>query len=222
MQSPRLHSEMSTSGHAKSKLVAAAHGNGNGFAPGEPLFWRVEGSLLDLAALRPIGFFGWNAQSFLGRWARRTAMAMLVIARPFFYFTNRVLATRLLHAVLRGQTRDRLDLLGEEYFQYSLKPRLRPQGVAKVKEAMATGAQVVLVSQSLDHILRPLAEHLGVAWILSNRLDFRDGMATGRLLDPVIPPRGMFARFRSEPARRAREPGATRGRPGPRVRPQRA
>ena len=31
--------------------------------------------------------------------------------------------------------------------------------------------------------------------IVANRLEFRDGIATGRLLDPVIRPRGAFAPF---------------------------
>jgi hypothetical protein len=35
-----------------------------------------------------------------------------------------------------------------------------------------------------------------VRWIIANRLDFRDGVATGRLLSPVIRPRGLFARIR--------------------------
>jgi len=36
-----------------------------------------------------------------------------------------------------------------------------------------------------------------VKWIIANRLDFRDGIATGRLLSPVIRPRGIFARIRA-------------------------
>jgi hypothetical protein len=162
----------------------------------EPVFWRVEGSLLNLTAVRPVGFFTWNAQTFLERWARRGAMGILAVARPALYLTNRVFATRLLHTVLRGFSRDRLDLLGEEYFQYILEPRLEPDGVTKLKEALAAGEEVVLVSQGLDHIMRPLANHLGVAQIVCNRLDFRDGLCTGRLLDPVIRPRGIFARLR--------------------------
>jgi hypothetical protein len=164
---------------------------------GEPVFWRVEGSLLNLTAVRPVGFFSWNAQTFLERWTRRGAMGILAVARPFLYATHRVFATRLLHTVLRGESRDRLDLLGEEFFQYFLKPRLKPRGVEKLQEALAAGGDVVLVSQGLDHIMRPLANHLGVARILSNRLDFRDGLATGRLLDPVIRPRGAFARLQA-------------------------
>src|ERR1700735_3408163 len=161
----------------------------------ERVFWRVEGSLLNLTAVRPVGFFAWNSQSFLQRWTRRGGMAFLAIARPFLYCTNRVFATRLLHSVLRGVSRDRLDLLGEEFFEYFLKPRLKPRGVEALGRVIASGADVVLVSQGLDHIMRPLARHVGVRRILSNRLDFRDGIATGRLLDPVIRPRGAFAKI---------------------------
>src|ERR1700722_19360441 len=170
----------------------------NSSAATEPVYWRVEGSLLNLTAVRPVGFFTWNAQTFLERWGRREAMGVLAIARPFLYATNRVFATRLLHTVLRGVSRDRLDLLGEEFFQYFLKPRLKAAGVARLKEIIASGADVVLVSQGLDHIMRPLANHLGVERILCNRLDFRDGLATGRLLDPVIRPRGAFAKLRGD------------------------
>ena len=53
-------------------------------------------------------------------------MGVLAVARPFLYFTHRVVATRLLHTVLRGVSKDRLDLLGEEYFEYVFKPRLKP------------------------------------------------------------------------------------------------
>ncbi|HYN15460.1 MAG TPA: SDR family oxidoreductase [Terriglobales bacterium] len=159
------------------------------------VFWRVEGSLLNLTAVRPLAYFTWNAQSFLERWLRRGAMALMALARPVLYLTHRRAATRVLHSVLRGISRDRLDLLGAEYFQYRLKPKLKPHGVAQLNELLESGAEVVLVSQGLDHVMRPLAEHLGVRYLLANRLEFRDGMATGRLLDPVIRPRGALARI---------------------------
>jgi fatty acyl-CoA reductase len=164
----------------------------------EPIFWRVEGSLLNLTAVRPVGFFTWNAQTFLERWMRRGTMGVLALARPFLYASNRVFATRLLHTVLRGESRDRLDLLGEEFFQYFLQPRLKPRGVDKLKQLLAAGGNIVLVSQGLDHVMRPLANFLGVDHIVSNRLDFRDGLATGRLLAPLIRPRGAFAKLRPE------------------------
>src|SRR5258708_76286 len=115
--------------------------------------------------------------------------------RPFLYTANRNLATRLVHSILRGISRDRLDLLGEEYFQYKLKPHLKRDGVLRLHKLVRWGAQVVLVSQGLDPVMRPLAQHLGVKWIIANRLDFRDGISTGRLLGPVIRPRGIFDRI---------------------------
>ena len=156
----------------------------------------MEGSLLDLTVVRPVAFFTWNAQTFSERFRRRGLIFLMALLRPILYSTNRKFATRVVHAVLRGVTRDRLDLLGEEFFQYKLKPRLKKEGVKKVHELVQAGAEVVLVSQALEHIMRPLAEHLGVKRIVANRLEFRDGTATGRLLDPVIRPRGAFAPFR--------------------------
>jgi thioester reductase-like protein len=157
------------------------------------VYWRVEGSLLDLTTVRPVAFFTWNSQTFLERWVRRGLVFLMAVLRPFLYAANRVFATRVVHTVLRGISRDRLDLLGEEYFQYKLKPYLKPDGVRQLKAVVDSGTSVVLVSQSLDHVMRPLARHLGVNWLIANRLEFREGIATGRLLKPVIRPRGLFA-----------------------------
>ncbi len=160
------------------------------------MYWRVEGSLLDLTVVEPVAFFTWNAQTFTERFRRRGLIFLMAVLRPFLYSTNRKFATRVVHTALRGVTRDRLDLLGEEYFQYKLKPRLKARGVEKVQELVRAGADVALVSQGLDHVMKPLARHLGARRVVANRLEFRDGTATGRLLDPVIRPRGAFARIR--------------------------
>ncbi len=163
--------------------------------PALRVYWRVEGSLLNLSTVRPVAFFTWNAQTFLERWIRRSLVFLMALLRPIFYSVHRLFATRVVHTVLRGISRDRLDLLGEEYFQYKLKPNLKAAGMARLQALLGSGADVVLVSQGLEHVMRPLAQHLGVKWLVANRLEFRDGIATGRLLDPVIRPRGLFARI---------------------------
>jgi thioester reductase-like protein len=162
-------------------------------APRSVAYWRVEGSLLEVGAMRLVGFFTWNAQSFSERWARRLGMAAMALSRPFAYAASRTFATRLLHTLLRGVSQDRLDLLGEEYFHYVLKPQLRREAVEKLLAALRGGEEVVLVSQLLDNVLRPLANHFGISSFVSNRLEFRDGRATGRLLSPVVRPRGPLA-----------------------------
>jgi thioester reductase-like protein len=166
-------------------------------SPARSVYWRAEGSLLELTTVRPLAFFTWNSQTFTERWLRRGVVLVMAALRPVLYAANRKLATRVVYSILRGISRDRLDSLGEEYFQYKLKPNLKPDGVAQLKNLVSSGAEVVLVSQGLEHVMRPLAQHLGVKWIIANRLDFRDGIATGRLLEPIIRPRGMFARVSS-------------------------
>jgi thioester reductase-like protein len=154
-------------------------------------FWRVEGSLVALGAVRPVAYFTWNSHTFAGRWARRGGTLALALVRPFLYASHRVFATRVLHTLLSGVTRDRLDSLGEEYFEYILKKQLKAEGVERLRACVKEkGAEnVVLVSQGLDHVMRPLAQFLGVSRLVSNRLEFRNGIATGRLLHPVIRPR---------------------------------
>src|SRR5579863_1177208 len=161
----------------------------------DPVYWRVEGSLLELTTVRSIAFFTWNLQKFTERWMRRGLVFLMAVLRPLLYALNREFATRVVYSVLRRVSCDRLDLLGEEYFQYKLKPQLKPEGVRQLKALVDSRQNVVLVSQALDHVMRPLAQHLGVQWIVANRLEFRDGIATGRLLSPVIRPRGAFARI---------------------------
>jgi thioester reductase-like protein len=175
-------------------LKQADLNSGNGRAR-PAVYWRVEGSLLELTTVRPIAFFTWNAQTFIERWMRRGLVLLMALLRPFLYASNRIFATRVVHTVLRGISCDRLDLLGDEYFQYKLKPQLKTAGVEALKALTSSGIEVVLVSQGLEHVMRPLADHLGVKWIVANRLEFRDGISTGRLIDPVIRPRGVFARI---------------------------
>ncbi|MGH9813473.1 MAG: SDR family oxidoreductase, partial [Candidatus Acidiferrales bacterium] len=163
--------------------------------PSAPVFWRVEGSLLNVNATHAVAFFSWNAHTFAGRSVRRALLVLLTLLRPVLYLLHRVMATRVLHTLLRNVSRDRFDLLGEEYFQYVMKRKLNPDSVEQVQKLVAAGAEVVLVGQGLEHVLRPLAEHLGVQWLVANRLEFRDGRATGRLLEPVIRPRSIWARL---------------------------
>ncbi len=82
-----------------------------------PVYWRVEGSLADLTTVRPVAFFTWNAQTFLERWVRRGMVLVMAVLRPFLYAANRTFATRVVHTVLRGISRDRLDLSGRRILQ---------------------------------------------------------------------------------------------------------
>src|SRR6266446_6362640 len=135
---------------------------GQGASP-SVTYWRVEGSLLEVGAMRLVGFFTWNAQSFSERWARRVGMAAMALSRPFAYAASRTFATRLLHTLLRGVSKDRLDLLGEECFPYVLKPQLRHGSVAFSGCAAVRAAGVDRQWFALR--TRAAPETAGTAWL---------------------------------------------------------
>jgi long-chain acyl-CoA synthetase len=190
--------------NSRDEIILEKSNHKNGHAPF--VYWRVEGTLLELTTVRPIAFFTTNAQSFLGRTLRRAVVLAMAILRPLLYFVNRAVATRVVHAVLRGVSRDRLDLLGEEFFKYKWEPNLDKELVGRLRGLVESGANVVLVSHSLDHQVRPLAQYLGVKWIVANRLEFRNGFATGRLLDPVIRPKRTLERLFGRTPKVSRDP----------------
>ena len=45
---------------------------------------------------------------------------------------------------------------------------------------------MVFITGSLDVTIRPLARDLGADHIITNRLEYKDGVATGRLMRPVV------------------------------------
>src|SRR5258707_11087442 len=89
------------------------------------VYWRVEGSLLELTTVRPTAFFTWNAQTFLERWVRRGFVLLVSILPPLLFALNRSFAMRAVHTAFRGISRDPLHLLGEEYFKLNDAPHLK-------------------------------------------------------------------------------------------------
>lgn len=101
--------------------------------------------------------------------------------------SDRVLSNRLAYLSLRDLSEDRIAELAEEYFDGIVKPRLLQGGVELLRDAQRRGQRVVLLSDGLAQWIEPLAAHLRhVDDFVCNRLEVRDGVATGKLLEPVI------------------------------------
>jgi len=153
-------------------------------------YWRVEGDLLPPDVARQALFFAGRAHGLKARVFRTLGAALTAPFVPLLDAADPRAGRRVLHALLRGISRDRLEFLGEEYVERRLVPRLRPAAVARLRHAVEAGEPVVLVSSWLQPVVRPLARRLGVSRIACNRLEYRDGRATGRLLDPIVGARG--------------------------------
>lgn len=145
-------------------------------------FFRAEGPLLPSGSLLAAAWMAANAQRVRGRLVRLGAVAL---AAPIA-LSERGTATRVGWAALRGTSEDRLVVLGEEYWEARLKERLVEVGLRLVDEARRAGHQIVLVSDHPDVIARHAADAIGADALVCNRLELRDGRATGRLCDPVV------------------------------------
>jgi HAD superfamily hydrolase (TIGR01490 family) len=82
---------------------------------------------------------------------------------------------------LRGLSRDILVSLARESFEARLKDDIFRDGLDLIRKSRAEGRQVVLATSSLDIIVAPLAEYIGVEDVLATTIEFKDGACTGRL-----------------------------------------
>ena len=82
---------------------------------------------------------------------------------------------------LKGITRDTLERIARESFDQWLRYDLFPAAKEMVERRRAAGRRVVLATSSLDFIVRPLAEFLGVDGVLATELEFEAGRCTGRI-----------------------------------------
>jgi HAD superfamily hydrolase (TIGR01490 family) len=149
-------------------------------------YFDVDGTLVSINLVHPTVFYlmnqGTPVQSALrlGRALLRApsmALAELVDRRTF---------NEILYSSYQGMTEDRLLLLADEVFDDVIRPALFPHARALVQKCLDNGQVAVLISGALDFMVRRLADHLGAQEIIANRLEMKDGTATGKLLKPVV------------------------------------
>lgn len=67
-----------------------------------------------------------------------------------------------------------------------LRPATFPGARALVQRDRAEGFRTILLTGSLDFAIQPLLDDLGFDEAVANRLEFRNGVATGALLEPIL------------------------------------
>ena len=92
----------------------------------------------------------------------------------------------LLFEIFKGTSEDRVQLLADEAFSWAMKKHIYPGGRDIIRRAKEMGHEVVFISGALDFMLSRLAEELGADHYVGNRLEMKDGYATGKLLRPVV------------------------------------
>ena len=118
---------------------------------------------------------------------RRMLPLRLLFVIPWYSFTYKLGVFRLRKfnngfPYLHGMKRSVLEEIARESFETRLKNDLFAGAIALVRRLREEGRHVVLATSSIDFIVQPLADHLGVASLLATSLEFEDGVCTGRFV----------------------------------------
>jgi HAD superfamily hydrolase (TIGR01490 family) len=149
-------------------------------------FYDLEGTLVSTNLVHTLGFYARNQQGVL-RSLRKTATTVMSI--PLFAATDqysRKVFNDLFFKRYKGETEDRLRFFADDLFETVLKPAVFPGTFELIEKSRSLGLRQVVVTGALDFSVEPLMKYLGIETYVSNRLEFVNGIATGRLLPPVL------------------------------------
>jgi HAD superfamily hydrolase (TIGR01490 family) len=149
-------------------------------------FYDVDGTLIRINVVHAFAFYAARQPSIL---RSINATVRTAASLPLFWAADQVSRkwfNELFYTNYRGYSEDRLVTLAEELFEDVIKPNIYPRAKDLIAESRRAGVRQVILSGALDFTMRPLARYLEVDDFLANRLEFRDGLATGKLAKPFV------------------------------------
>ncbi len=149
-------------------------------------FYDLEGTLVATNLVHTLGFYAKNQQGII-RSARKSLTTLASL--PLFAATDqysRKVFNDLFFKRYKGESEDRLRYFADELFEDVLKPAVFPGAFELIEKSRSLGLRQVVVTGALDFSVKQLMQYLGIEEYVANRLEFVNGIATGRLLPPVL------------------------------------
>ncbi|GAB4198270.1 MAG: hypothetical protein OHK0013_07210 [Sandaracinaceae bacterium] len=159
-------------------------------APRGAAFFRLEGALHPQPAWAGALYLASNAASMRRRLLGVGGAAVSAALRAST--VAGLAATRLAFSVLEGFSRDRIDVLSDDYARDVLVPGARESALRLLEGARRDGLRTVLVAETIAPIAEAFGRALGPAGfdlVVANQLEHdARGRATGKLRAPAIGP----------------------------------
>jgi HAD superfamily hydrolase (TIGR01490 family) len=149
-------------------------------------FYDLDGTLLSCNLVRMHAYYARNDRSLLKSMYQ---FSKVLVSVPLLFgldLYSRSLFNVFSFRAYKGMHRDRLIGLADDLFEVTLKPSIFPRAQALIDTTRDLGYRNVLVTGTLDFQLRPIALHFGFDEVICNRLEFRNHLATGRVLPPLL------------------------------------
>ncbi len=88
--------------------------------------------------------------------------------------------------MLKGKSRSEMERIARKSFERRIRHDVYDDAETLIRDLVAEGSEVVLASLSLDLVVQPLADRLGVKEIVATSLEFRGGACTGRFAEGPV------------------------------------
>ena len=149
-------------------------------------FYDVDGTLVSTNIVHAYAYYATNRGSILGTLGRSLGTLASLPIFGALDLVNRKTFNEFFYRYYAGLTEDRLFALADELFEDVLKPAIFPQTQDLIDQARRSGCRIVLVTGALDFTVRPLARYLGADDLIANKMQFVGGVATGKVIPPII------------------------------------
>ena len=149
-------------------------------------FYDLDGTLLSCNLVTMHAYYARNDRSLVKSGYQFTKVLLSVPLLFGLDLYSRSLFNVFSFRAYRGMHRDRLIGLADDLFEVTLKPSIFPQATALIETTRDLGYRNVLVTGTLDFHIRPIALHFGFEEVICNRLEFKNHIATGRVLPPLL------------------------------------
>jgi HAD superfamily hydrolase (TIGR01490 family) len=149
-------------------------------------FFDVDGTL---TRTNVVQYYVYFAQQGRPPWGQALWAAGFLLKVPYYLVVDRISRGRfnvVFYRNYRGWEIERLRELGSSSFRDVTRPRLYPAAQEAITYHRQEGRRVVFVTGTLDFIVAPLAEHLGVTDVIASQLQVEGGQATGELTGPPL------------------------------------
>lgn len=154
--------------------------------PAPAAFFDVDGTLTRTTILNPLA---WYQRARLGPWLYAPWAAVLALQVPYYLWVDKRSRARVNVIFFRryaGLGADDCRAWHRRTFADNLRRRLFPGAAECLAGHGRAGRRIVFVTGGLDFVMAPLAEHVGAADVLANRLVERGGVFTGELDGPPV------------------------------------
>jgi HAD superfamily hydrolase (TIGR01490 family) len=150
-------------------------------------FYDIDGTLVRTNIVHTYAYYAMNRGSLLGIAGRTLGtVASIPLFAALDNIAGRKTFNEFFYRYYAGLSEDRLVTLAEDMFKDLLEPAIFPKARDLIDEARRAGCRIVLVTGALDFTIMPLARFLGADDVIANKMQYVGGIATGKVIPPII------------------------------------